>query len=185
MEQDKESHLTTFIHYNIESPGHSNQTRKRKGIQIGMEEVKLSQYRDDMILYIENLEDSRQKLINKSVKHFDLINKFSKAGYKINIQKLVAFYNNRNYYVKKQYLSKSHQNKITRNKPKEVKNLYAENCKILMKKINEDSKKWKDIPCSWTGRLNIVKMTIPPKAIDRFNVIPIKLPMTFSTNYNR
>ena len=74
--------LTTFIQHSIGSPSHRNQTNKRiKGIQIGREEVKLSLYADDMILYIENLKDSTQKLL-------ELINKFSKvAGYKINIQK--------------------------------------------------------------------------------------------------
>ena len=68
------------------------------------------------------------------------------------------------------------------NLTKEMKDYYAENYKTLIKEIKEHSKKWKDIPYSWIGRINIVKMSILLKAICRFNVIPIKLPMNFLQN---
>ena len=62
-----------------------------------------------------------------------------------------------------------------------MKDLYADNYKMLIKEIKENSKKWKDITCSWVRRINIVKITILPKAIYRFYAIPIKFHMIFFT----
>ena len=62
-----------------------------------------------------------------------------------------------------------------------MKELYTENYKTLMKENKHDINRWRDIPCSWVGRINIVKLTILPSAIYRLNSIPIKISMVFFT----
>ena len=139
-----------------------------KGIQIGKEEVKLSLFAVDMILYIENPKDATRKLLEP-------VNEFGKvAGYKINAQKSLAFLHTNDERSEREIEETIPFTTATKrikylgiDLPKEVKDLYSENYKTLMKEIKDDTNRWRDILCSWTGRINIVRMTILPKAIYR------------------
>ena len=130
-----------------------------QGIQIGKQEVKLSLFADDMILYIENPKDSIRKLL-------ELINKYSKvAGYKINTQKSLTFLYTNNEKPEREIKESIPFTIATKrikylgiSLPKETKELYTENYKTLMKEIRDDINRWRDIPCSWVGKINIVKM---------------------------
>ena len=139
--------LTTTIQHSFGSFGHSNQSRKKiKGIQIG-KEVKLSVFADDMILYIGNPKDSTRKLL-------ELINEYSKvAGYKINTQKSLAFLYTNNEKIEKLRtipftIATKRIKYLGIHLPKEIKNLYIENYKTLVKEITEDTNRWRNIPCS-------------------------------------
>ena len=120
-----------------------------KGIQIGKEELKLSLFADDMILYIVNPRDTTRKLLG-------LRNEYSKvSGYKINTQNSLAFLYTNNEKVEREFKETIPFTIATKRIKylriylcKETKDLYLENCKTLVKEIKEGTNRWRNMPCS-------------------------------------
>ena len=126
----------------------------------------MSLFADDMIVYLEDPIISAQNLLKQ-------ISNFSKgSGYKINVQKSLAFLYTNNRLKESQIKNELPFTIATKRRKclgiqltKDVKNFFKENYKPLPKEIREDKNRWKNIPCSWLGRINIVKMAILPKVI--------------------
>ena len=124
-----------------------------------------------MILHIKNTKETNKKLLV-------LISEFSKvSGYKINTENTLAFLYTNNKKIKREIkesitftIATKRIKYLVINTPKETKDLYTENYKTVIKEIKDDLNRWRDIPCSWIGRINTVKTTILPKAIYRFKL---------------
>ena len=142
------------------------QEKEIKRIHLGKEQVKSSLFADDMIVYLEDSTVLAQNLLK-------LISNFSKvSGYKINVQKSKAFLFTNNKLKESQIKNKLPFTIATKRikylgilLTKDVKDLFKENYKPLLNEIRENTNSWRNIPCSWLGRINIMKMTILPKVI--------------------
>ena len=140
---------------------------------------------DGKIFYVENLKESTQKLLK-------LISDYSEvAKYEVNIQKSTAFLYTSNEQVESEikntipFLLASKNEILSINLTKYAQDLYEENYKILINKTKEELNKWRNTPYSWIGRLSIVKMSVFPNLIYRFNAIPIKIPASYFVDIDK
>ena len=146
----------------------------------------MSLFAVDMIVYLVDPIASATNLLK-------LISNFSKvSGYKINVQKSQAFLYTDNRLTESQIMSKLPFTIATKRIKyvgiqlrKDVKDLFKENYKPLLKERRENTNRWRNIPCLWIGRINIVKMAILTEVIYRLNIISIKLPKTFFTELEK
>jgi hypothetical protein len=153
------------------------QEEEMKGIKnIGKETAKISLFADSMTLYFKDQKISTPKLV-------DIINSFSNvAGYKINLQKSVAFLHTKEIIEKedRKTIPSTIASKIRYLRVKLMKDVndhFKENYKTLKKENKEDYRRCKDLPFSWIARISIIKVAILPKAIYMFNSMPIKIPL--------
>uniref|UniRef100_A0A8D1HU68 Uncharacterized protein n=1 Tax=Sus scrofa TaxID=9823 RepID=A0A8D1HU68_PIG len=157
-----------------------SQDKIQTDIQIGKEEIKLLLLAHDMIVHKENPKGALRKLlefINESVKLQDtkLIHRNLSHFYTLTMK------DHKEKLRKQSHLHPKKKKNLKIDIPKEARELYSENYKILMKETEDNTNRLKDVLCSWIGRISIVKTTTLPKAIHRFSEIPIKLTMAFFT----